>query len=291
MSNIIKQRPALERKKSIVQELIKLINKYNIIGLIKMENIGLKQVQNIKKKLKGLALIKMAKNSTIRLALLNSGKPGLEKLAEYIKGPTALIFSEINGFKLMKFIKENKTKTYAKPGMKAETDIVIPEGNTGFQPGPMITELNELGLKTKIVSGSIWITQNTTIVKAGEEISRKVALLLTKLNIQPVSVGLDLTTVYDNGVVYNKSDLDIDIEDIKNKIKQAYISTYNLSLNIAYPIEENIVQLISKAYMEAYNLSRNSKIILPDTLGELLLTVENEVNILYNTLKERNPNI
>ncbi len=291
MSAVIKQRPALERKKSIVQELIKLINKYNIIGLIKMENIGLKQVQNIKKKLKGLAVIKMAKNSSIRLALVNSGKPGLDKLAEYIKGPTALIFSEISSFKLMKIIKENKTKSYAKAGMKAETDIVIPAGNTGFQPGPMITELNELGLKTKIVSGSIWIAQDTTVVKAGEEISRKIALLLTKLNIQPISVGLDLTAVFDNGIILEKTDLDIDVEDIKNKIKQAYTTTYNLSVNIAYPIKENITQLITKAYMEAYNLSRNTKLILPETLGELLLTAQNEANTLYNALKERNPNI
>jgi large subunit ribosomal protein L10 len=256
-----------------------------------MENIGLKQVQNIKKKLKGLGIIKMAKNSTIRLSLINSGKPGLAKLAEYIKGPTALIFSEINGFKLMKFIKENKTKAYAKAGMKAESDIIIPAGNTGFQPGPMITELNELGLKTKVVSGTIWIAQDTTIVKAGEEISRKIAQLLVKLNIQPVSIGLELTAVYESGLILTKSDLDIDVEDIKNKIQQAYVSTYNLSLNIGYPTKENITQLILKAYMEAYNLTRNSKIILPETIEELLLTAHNEANTLYNTLKEINPNI
>jgi len=291
MSLAVKQRPTLERKKTIVQDLIKLISKYNIIGLMKMENIGLKQLQNIKKKLKGLATIKMAKNSVIKLALINSGKPGLDKLAEHIKGPTAIILSEINGFKLMQFIKENKSKAYAKPGMKADTDIIIPAGNTGFQPGPMITELNDMGLKTKIVSGTIWIAQDTPVVKAGEEISRKMALLLTRLNIQPVSVGLDLTAVFENGLILTKTDLDINIEEIKNQLQQAYTSAYNLSFNIAYPMKENIYQLISKAYTEAYNLSRNAKIILPETVEEILFSAQTEANTLYSIARERNPNI
>ncbi|MEM2109985.1 MAG: 50S ribosomal protein L10 [Candidatus Odinarchaeota archaeon] len=291
MSLVAKQRPTLERKKNLVQDLIKLINKYNIIGLMRMENIGLKQLQNIKKKLKGLATIKMAKNSVIKLALVNSGKPGLEKLAEHIKGPTAIILSEINGFKLMQFIKENKSKAYAKPGMKADTDIIIPAGNTGFQPGPMITELNDMGLKTKIVSGTIWIAQDTLVVRAGEEISRKIALLLTRLNIQPVSVGLDLTAVFENGLIFAKTDLDINVEEIKNQLQQAYTYAYNLSFNIAYPMKENIYQLISKAYTEAYNLSRNAKIILPETVGEILLSAQNEADTLYNIVRERNPNI
>lgn len=291
MSVIVKERPALIRKKKEVQDLIKLIDKHSIIGLVQMENMGLKQLQGIKKKLKGLAVIKMAKNNLIKRAISNSGKPGLEKLSDYIKGSTALIFSELNGFKLTQFLKSNKSKAFAKPGSIAQNDIIIPSGNTGFQPGPMITELNEMGLKTKIVSGSIWIAENTVVAKTGEEISRKLATLLSRLNIQPMTVGLELVAVYDNGSIYEKIDLDINVNEVMSQFNQAYNQAYNLSVNVAYPTKENIIQLLTKSQMEAINLAKNAAIMIPETIGDMLLKAQVEANSIYKIVKDKDPNI
>ncbi|MHA1410582.1 MAG: 50S ribosomal protein L10, partial [Candidatus Odinarchaeia archaeon] len=273
------------------KEIAKLIDEYDIIGIVQMENLGVRQLQNIKKKLKGKALIKMAKNSIMKRAISQSKKPGIEKLSDWIQGSCAFIFSKLSGFKLFQFLKENKSKAFAKPGQIAPDDIVIPEGNTGFQPGPMITELNELGLKTKIVKGSIWIAEDTVVVKAGEEIPRKITVLLSKLNIQPMRVGLDLTAIYEDGQIFTKDVLDIDVDEIKAQIQQAYLEALNLSVNAVYPTKDNITQLIAVAAQKATNLVHNADILLPETVGNILAKAKLQAESLYQKIKEKNPEI
>jgi large subunit ribosomal protein L10 len=291
MSTVIKDRPAIIRKKKEIDELAQLIDQYDIIGIVRMENLGVRQLQGIKKKLKGEALIKMAKNSVMRRAISKSKKENIKDLKEQIQGSTAFIFTKMNGFRLTQFLKENKTKAFAKPGQIAPKDIIIPAGNTGFQPGPMITELNELGLKTKIIKGSIWIDGDTVVVEKGKEIPRKITVLLSKLNIQPMKVGLDVFAVFENGNIFTKDDLDIDVDKIKDHLSQAYLLAYNLSFNISYPTKENISDLVSMAFIQCRNLALNANILTPDTINDILIKAQSQANGLYRELKEKNPKI
>ncbi|MHA1754726.1 MAG: 50S ribosomal protein L10, partial [Candidatus Odinarchaeia archaeon] len=95
MSVTVKERPAIIKKKEIVKELTNLINEYDIIGIVQMENLGSRQLQGIKKKLKGKAIIKMAKNSLMRRAIVNSRRPGIDKLEKHIQGSCAFIFTKM----------------------------------------------------------------------------------------------------------------------------------------------------------------------------------------------------
>jgi large subunit ribosomal protein L10 len=60
---------------------------------------------------------------------------------------------------------KNKTKMTAKAGDVAPNDIIVPAGNTGLPPGPAISELHDVGIRTKIDVGSVWIVNDATVVK------------------------------------------------------------------------------------------------------------------------------
>jgi large subunit ribosomal protein L10 len=291
MSVISHERPAIIRKKREVEDLTKLIDGYNIIGFVQMENLSSRQLQIMKQKLKSQTVIKMAKNSIMKRALSRSDKPNIKNLLDLIQGSIAFVFTKMSGFELFNFLKENKTKAFAKPGAIAPKDIIIPAGNTGFQAGPMITELNEMGLKTKIVKGSIWIAEDTIVAKKGEEIPRKITILLSKLNIQPMLVGLDLSAIYEEGRIFRREDLDIDVSKVELQIQEIYSSAFNLSVNIAYPTKENISQLISVAFIEGNNLAQNIEIILPETISDIIAKAQHQANYLSQKIKEKNPDI
>ena len=249
MSVSAQKKEVPETKVREVEQLANYIEEYDVVGLVKMEELSVKQVQDIRKKLRGEAIIKMAKNRLMKRAIekTKGKKKNIEKLINEIEGTIAFLFVNKDPFEIASFLNKNKTKAPAKPGNIPAQDIVIPEGNTGFPPGPMITELGDLGLKTRIRSGTIWISEDKVMVKEGEEVPRKVALLLSKLGITPMEVGLTLHAAYQDGTIFTSEDLITDIERIIGQIRMAYAEATNLSISMAWPTSDNISNLLQKS--------------------------------------------
>ncbi len=135
--------------------------------------------------------MKVIKNTLMKLAIENNeGKPELKKLVEHLQGSNVFLFTNLNPFKLALLLEKGKVKTTAKAGDMAAFDVIVPAGNTGQPPGPIISQLNAVGLPTKIESGSVWISKDTLVVRKGEVISEKLASVLSKLGIKPVEAGL-----------------------------------------------------------------------------------------------------
>jgi large subunit ribosomal protein L10 len=91
------------------------------------------------------------------------------------KDQTFILFTDLNPFKLALLLERGKVKTTAKSGDIAAMDVVIPAGNTGQPPGPVISQLNAVGLPTRIESGSVWISKDTLVVRKGEVINERLA--------------------------------------------------------------------------------------------------------------------
>ncbi|MFX0068192.1 MAG: 50S ribosomal protein L10 [Promethearchaeota archaeon] len=283
MSISAQKKEVPEAKLREVDQLAKYIEDYDVVGLVKMEELSVKQVQDIRKKLRGEAIIRMAKNRLMKRAIekTKGSKKNIEKLMDKIEGTTAFLFINKDPFEIARFLNKNKTKAPAKPGNIPSQDIVIPEGNTGFPPGPMITELGDLGLKTKIKSGTIWIAEDKVMVKKGEEVPRKVALILSKLGVTPMEVGLTLHAAYQDGAIFTSGDLITDIERIFDQIRMAYAEAMNLSVSMAYPTSDNVSILLQKASMEINNLSANAQLFIPGLIERSLSRAEAEANALY----------
>ena len=69
-----------------------------------------KQMQDMKKKLKGQATIYVARSNLIRRTL---DKAGIKGMDEHVQGPSGIVFSDLNPFKLEKLIYGCKTKAAA----------------------------------------------------------------------------------------------------------------------------------------------------------------------------------
>jgi len=238
-------------KEKWVAEIKQLASEYKLIGLVDMYGIPARQVQDIRRNLRGRAKLMMRKNTLITVALQEGDSSDILK---YMSGHSALIFTNENPFKLFSTLEKTKTKMAARPGEKAPEDIVIPKGPTNFKPGPIVAELQQAGIPAAIESGKVTIRETKTVVKAGEEINKKLADALVKLNIKPMDIGLSLQAAFFENDLYEPSVLAIDEEAYYNDLIVAATHAVNLSVNACYPTKDTAGPIITKAVREARNL-------------------------------------
>ncbi len=248
------KRAVPERNKQAVNQLVELMDKSQLIGIVNMENLPAKQLSNMRSQLRGKVLLLMTKKRFIRLALEQSKKQNIKELEKYVKGMPALLFTSENPFALFRLLKKNKSNAPIRPGQKAPRNITVSAGPTNFAPGPIIGELGMLKIKTGIESGKVVIKDDAVVAKEGDVINDKLAALLTRLGIEPMEIGLDLVAVFENGEILTGAVLDIDEEAFLNNLKTAAAEALNLAVFIAYPSKDIINSLLGKAHNEAVAL-------------------------------------
>mgnify|MGYP000135468896 FL=1 len=265
------QRQILIQKARKVEEIKGLLRKYRTIGIASLHKVRAAQLQELRKKLKDTAYLQVIKNTLVERAISElKDLPNIEGLKEYLKGPNLFLFTNLNPFKLALILEKSKVKGFAKAGDIASEDVIVPAGNTGLAPGPIISQLGSVGIPTRIEGGSVWVSKDTVVARKGEVISQNLAAVLSKLGIKAIEAGLSLKVIYDNGLIIPEEDLTIDIEEYKRIIGEAHAEAFNLSLNAAYPTAENIMILIQVATSEAYRLALNADIPTPETIRDLI---------------------
>src|SRR4030066_2075482 len=217
----------LQQKTKEVDELTKLISRYKIIGIASLNKVRAAQLQEFKRNLADRVLMRVLKNTLMKLAIENCReRPDLKKLEEHLQGSNLFMFTDLNPFKLALTLEKGKVKTTAKSGDIAAFDVVVPAGNTGQPPGPIISQLNAVGLPTRIESGSVWVSKDTLVVRKGEIIDEKLASVLSKLGIKPVESGLAMDVVYDDGLVIMQDQLKVDVDGTKQTIGAAQAEAF-----------------------------------------------------------------
>jgi large subunit ribosomal protein L10 len=270
-----------------VKELATCLSKYNAVGIASLEKVRAANLQQLRKKLIKSAYLRVVKNSLIRRAVSEAkDKAGLENLEEYLTGPNLFLFTNLNPFKLVILLEKSRVKASARAGDLAAFDVVVPAGNTGLPPGPIISQFTAVGLRTRIESGSVYVSKDTLVVKEGEPISAQLATLLSKLGIKPVEVGLSLKVVYDDGVILTEEHLKVDLDELRRSIEAAHQYAFNLSLEAAVPLPENISYLLSSAHQKAQSLALNAGIINKDTVADLVRKANTEMLSLSKKLDE-----
>lgn len=274
-----------EQKKKEVQHLIELIEKYPTIGIINFKNLPNTQFQRIRRELRNKAKIKVSKKNLIDLAFKKSKDKDLEELSNYLKGEVGLILSKMDPFKLSILLKELRANISPKSTWKSDKNISISKGSTPFLPGPMVGELQSLGLPARIKSGRVIIQKDTVFIQSGEEVGEERAQILKQLDITPMEVGLDLLGAYDGENTYGKDLLTIDIEATKKDLIKAHNRTFNLAYNSEFPIKENIKLFLNEVNTEAFNLGINAEVYEPKIINILLQKAYNQVISLKSKVK------
>ena len=267
-----------------VEKLSKMISEYPVVGIVNMENIPAKQLQKMREVLRGEVVIRMSRKRLMKLAL---EKAKVKKLAEYLKGQPAFVFSKMNPFKLYKILEKNKTSAPAKPNAIAPKDIIVPKGETPFSPGPVLAELQKFGIPTAIQKNKIIIKEDKLEVREGERISPELASLLTRLGIEPMEIGLNLLAVYEGGVIYSPDVLAIDENMLIAQLKEAYLNAVNLSVNTGYITKETAPLLIAKAYSEAKAVAIEAGVYEPEVIKDIIAKAHLQMLALKSTINWR----
>ena len=155
-------------------------------------------------------------------------------------------------------------------GELAPDDIDIQAGETPFKPGPIVGDLQQAGIPAAIEGGKVVIKKTKTLVKAGEPIPANMAQMLTKLEIFPMTVGMDLRGVFEEGTVFKSDVLAIDEEAFMGNLHGAIGGSFNLACQIGYVTPLTINPLLSKASNEAMNVAIFAGITNKDTIETLL---------------------
>ena len=281
------QNEVAEWKITEVKELEKFIDQKKVVGIVDMESLPSKQLQEIRKKLRGKADIKVSKSILIKLAIDNLKRADLKKLEEYMEGPTGIIVSDEDPFLLYKFLKKNRSKALAKAGMIAPMDIVVPAGDTDMPAGPVLSELKMAKIDVKLDKGKIVIASDSHVAKKGETITPQLAGALAKLGITPVEIGLKITAILEKDIIYKPDVLDIDEEKFMADLVGAYRNALNLSVNAGYPNRDSIRIMIQMAYRNAKNLAVNAEIVTKETVGSILAKANGQAGALASVLKSK----
>jgi large subunit ribosomal protein L10 len=276
----------LQKKISEVEEVAQLIKKYKVIGIASLQKVRAAQLQEFKKNLADKVFMRVIQNTLMRRAIENiNEKPELKKLVEYLEGANIYLFTDLNPFKLALLLEKGKVITTAKSGDIAAFDVIVPAGNTAQPPGPIISQLNAVGLRTRIESGSVWVSKDTLVAEKGDVISERLASILSKLGIKPVEAGLVMKVAYDENLIITEEQLRIDLDEIRRNIENAHADAFGLSLSVAYPTMENTEMLLRIAYQEAYVLAINAAISTKETIKDLIRKAHAQISSLTNRLR------
>jgi large subunit ribosomal protein L10 len=268
------EKEAIKRKKQKIKELKDFIKDKKVMGIISLQDLPSPQFQEIKNKLRGRGEIRFYSNLVISKAL--KGSP----LLEHLKGPSGVIISEDNPFKLFKFLKENRSDTFAKPGQTAPKDLIVPEGETDLPAGPSLAELKIAKINVKIDKGKIVIAKDSKVASKGDVITKQIASALSKLGIKPIKIGIDVTAILEGDTIYLSETLDIDMDKFMSQLNESASSALNLAIEISYytPITTQII--LNKAITNAQNLALEAEITNKFTIESLLSKAKMQASAL-----------
>ena len=122
-----------------VDQLVELFKTYKHIAVIEVSRLNDKQIQEMRKILRGKAVIRMSKKNLQLLAIENfktsTKNKNLDELANNIPGQAVLCFTNMEIYELKNIFNNHEWMVPAKPNEVAPVDIWVPAGDTGLPTG------------------------------------------------------------------------------------------------------------------------------------------------------------
>jgi len=231
--------------------LERLLETYNKVFIVIVDNVGSNQMQQTRLIMRGQAEVLMGKNTLIR-KVINSflekhPNHPCKELLPLVTGNIGLVFTNGDLSKVRDMILKNRVPAPARVGAIAPVAVTIPAGPTGCDPG-QTNFFQVLQIPTKIVKGQIEITNPVNLIKVGDKVGPSESALLQKLSIFPFSYGLAISSVYDNGSIFSVAILDITEAEIIGKFSQALSKVAAISLQIGYPTQASVPHSVGNAF-------------------------------------------
>ncbi|EEY18645.1 ribosomal protein P0 (A0) (L10E) [Verticillium nonalfalfae] len=242
-----------------------LLEEYNSIFIVTVDNVSSQQMHQVRHSLRGDAVVLMGKNTMVRRALKTfiADSPEYERLLPHVKGNVGFVFTNGDLKDIRDKVLANKVAAPARAGAVAPSDVWIPAGNTGMEPGKT-SFFQALGVPTKIARGTIEITTDLKLVEANSKVGASEASLLNLLNISPFTYGLGIAQVYDQGQTFPADVLDIGEEQLLKTFAGAITAIAAISLAINFPTLPSVIHSLVNSYKKVLAVAIETEISWPE---------------------------
>jgi large subunit ribosomal protein LP0 len=250
-----------DRKIVLAKELEELFDEYQKLFVVTVDNVTSNQLHEIRKSMRGTAVIYCGKNTQMRRVIRNleETRPELEKVRQACKLNVALVFTNGNLAEVRDMILDNKKPSPAKAGAIAQVDVIIEKGVTTLEPS-MTSFLQALNIGSNITKGSIEIINDIHLLHEGVKVDPSQAALLQKLDIMPFAYGLVPIGVFDGQAMFAPEILDISDEQILGAFSGALREITALSLELEKPCMASVTYSIMLAFMNMMALAAETDV-------------------------------
>jgi large subunit ribosomal protein L10 len=277
-----------KKKRLMYQEMMKFPREYRALAISNLNKVRASQLMQLRKKFRGDIKLRVVKNKVVLRAFEKIGDvPRLPEFSNRLEGQCLLLFTNTNPFRLNLLFDKNKIFLPAKGGDIAPTEIIVYAGNTGITPGPVLSEFKEANVPTKIDQGSIWVVKDTRVARPGDQISQKLASLLSKLGVKPIEAGISVSCALADGLLFTEQDLRIDLDAFVKEVAKGAFDGLNLAIVCSYLTPETVGPLILQAGHEALNLSVSVGYITDETVKSILSSAHAQSLSVSNILKDK----
>jgi len=252
-------------KSNYFLKIAQLLDEYPKCFIVNADNVGSKQMQQIRQNLRGKATILMGKNTMMRKSIRASmdKNSDLERLLPHIRFNIGFVFLKGDLVEVRDILLENKVAAPARAGALAPIDVKIPAQATTL--GPEKTSFFQaLQIPTKITRGCIEILNEVWLIKEGEKVGSSESTLLNMLKISPFSYGLTIEQVYDSGTIFSPKILDITDEDLKSRFLSGVRNIAAISLAIGYPTAASAPHSIANGFKRLLAVAVETEYSFPE---------------------------
>jgi large subunit ribosomal protein LP0 len=234
-------KPKMVKKQKYFASLHSALDDFDQAFIVNADNVGSKQIQQIRAATRKESLLVFGKNTQMKKAIRQKigENPDLEKLLPHLVGNVGLVFTKGDLSEIRKMISLNKVPAPARTGSIAQCAVTIPAGLTGMEP-TQTQFFQALNIPTKINKGQIEIISDVELFKAGDKVSSSEVALLAKMNMKPFTYGLQFVQVYDKGSVYSPDVLDVTDDQLLISLRSGIARLASVSLAVGYPTHASV---------------------------------------------------
>src|SRR5579875_571189 len=276
-----------QKKEKILSRVESLTTQYNTIIVSKLFKVRASQLMLLRKNFRGELIMLVAKNKIASIAMRKAGLESADEFLSRLDGQNAMIFTNMSPFKLYLVLEKSKVNLPARAGDVATDDIIVPAGNTGIPPGPVLSEFKEANVQTRIESGSISVSKDTVVAHPGDVISPKLAGLLARLNLKPIKAGLSIYMARSGGLILLQKDISIDLNQYTSDVTRAFTEALELATEAAYATKDTLPLIITRAEQGARGVAAESGYVTKENAESVLGLAEIQARALTELAKQK----
>eukprot|EP01080_Neovahlkampfia_damariscottae_P007640 gene7640-11962_t len=253
----------MESKKNLVQFFSIYCNIYDKIVLLDYDRITGTQFLDFRKSLNNKSVLLNGKNTVFRKAIQLKKDKNLDKLIPHLKNQVCFLFTNENFETISKLIKDNIVMAPPILNAKAEEDIIIYPHITRLDPS-QISYVAVNNVVTKITRGAVEITNQVTLVDAGEKITSYKYKLMMKIGMKPTKQAFVLKGIYQNCQVLPPEVVEMTEDNMNILLQESIQNIACVSLASNYTTTASFSHEMINALKDVLAISIESNYSIPE---------------------------